>query len=109
MIKMKARKFRSAAEKRKVEENQKAWEALLKKYPSKHLAPETNWVYNLRPPPGRETAYIPSRGDGVGVAVKKDVQVYTGTEMIGIATMHKSNSIPVFKRSEAEEISSMRR
>ena len=52
---------------------------------------------------------IPSVGDGVGTAVKKDVQVYTGDSMIGIATMHKSNSVPVFKKEDAEAISQMRR
>jgi hypothetical protein len=34
---------------------------------------------------------------------------YTGTAMIGIATMHKSNMVPVFSNQEAEDISKMRR
>lgn len=34
---------------------------------------------------------------------------YTGTAMIGIATMHKSNSVPVFSTQEAKDISAMRR
>lgn len=36
-------------------------------------------------------------------------KVYTGTAMIGIATMHKSNSVPVFNAENAKEISKMRR
>lgn len=34
---------------------------------------------------------------------------YTGSAMIGIATMHKSNMVPVFSNKEAEDISKMRR
>tara|TARA_R100001594_G_scaffold1044_2_gene4283 strand:- start:3026 stop:3388 length:363 start_codon:yes stop_codon:yes gene_type:complete len=40
---------------------------------------------------------------------KKESKVYTGTEIIGIATMHKSNAIPVRGKKQAEEISKMRR
>ena len=36
-------------------------------------------------------------------------KVYTGTAMIGIATMHKSNSVPVFSAENAVDISKMRR
>ena len=36
-------------------------------------------------------------------------QIYTGTAMIGIATMHKSNSVPVFTAEQAVDISKMRR
>lgn len=34
---------------------------------------------------------------------------YTGTAMIGIATMHKSNAVPVFQEEDAQAISAMRR
>lgn len=36
-------------------------------------------------------------------------KVYTGTAMIGIATMHKSNMVPVFNTESAKDISKMRR
>ena len=35
--------------------------------------------------------------------------VYTGEKMRGVATMHKSNAVPVFNDTQAKEISSMRR
>jgi hypothetical protein len=57
---------------------------------------------------GQETR-IPSKADTLGVAAKKDTQTYTGNKMIGIATMHKSNSVPVFSQEEATDISKMRR
>jgi hypothetical protein len=40
---------------------------------------------------------------------KKPENVYTGTEIIGIAQMHKSNAVPVRGKKQAEEIARMRR
>ena len=40
---------------------------------------------------------------------KKEENVYTGTEIIGIAQMHKSNAVPVRGKKQAEEIARMRR
>lgn len=45
----------------------------------------------------------------VGIAPKKEDKVYTGTDIIGIATMHKSNAVPVRSKKSAEDISKMRR
>jgi len=39
----------------------------------------------------------------------KPTILYTGTKMVGIATMHKSNSVPVFSDEEAIDIARMRR
>lgn len=36
-------------------------------------------------------------------------QVYTGNNMLGVATMHKSNSVPVFSQDDAIDIAHMRR
>lgn len=57
----------------------------------------------------RETPYIPSLGEGVGNGFKKEKQTYTGTLIKGIATMHKSNAVPVINEEQAKDISSMRR
>ena len=40
---------------------------------------------------------------------KKPENVYTGTEIIGIAQMHKSNAVPVRNKKSAEEVAKMRR
>ena len=40
---------------------------------------------------------------------KKEEKVYTGTEIIGIAQMHKSNLIPIRGKKQAEDIAKMRR
>ena len=57
----------------------------------------------------RETAKIKSLDTGLGIAVKMPTKVYTGTMVKGIATMHKSNAVPVFTDEQAKDISSMRR
>lgn len=50
----------------------------------------------------------PSQVD-TGVTFAKKPNVYTGDKLLGIATMHKSNMVPVFSQEDAEEISRMRR
>ena len=45
-----------------------------------------------------------------GVAVKPEAKVYSGKQvLLGIATMHKSNMVPVFSKKTAEDIAKMRR
>jgi hypothetical protein len=65
--------------------------------------------YSLQAPPGRETKHVPSRGDGLGNAALAPAKVYTGTEMLGIGQLHKSNAVPVFRAQDAEDIAHMRR
>ena len=47
--------------------------------------------------------------EGIGNALLKEPQKYSGTKMIGIATLHKSNAVPVFSEEEIVDISHMRR
>ena len=48
-------------------------------------------------------------GDGIGTNYARKEKVYTGTLVTGIATMHKSNAVPVINQQQAEEIARMRR
>lgn len=48
-------------------------------------------------------------GDGVGVTFAKKENVYTGTLIKGIATMHKSNAVPIINEEQAHEVARMRR
>jgi len=57
----------------------------------------------------RETTRHPSRGNGIGAATKPDAPVYTGTKMIGIGTLHKSNAVPIFSDEDAKDQAAMRR
>jgi len=60
-------------------------------------------------PPGRETPYIASRDTGWVPCTSPANQLYTGTKVKGIGTMHKSNAVPIFSDEEAVDISKMRR
>jgi len=60
-------------------------------------------------PPGRETPRYQSLDTGFVPLTKNIPFSYTGDKMKGVATMHKSNAVPVFSDKEAKEISSMRR
>ena len=57
----------------------------------------------------RESPKIPS-GDMYDsfVATKREM-TYTGDKLVGIATMHKSNSVPIFNHEDAKDIARMRR
>lgn len=46
---------------------------------------------------------------GNGHPVKKETIKYTGTNLIGIGMMHKSNLVPIFNDEQAKDISTMRR
>lgn len=109
-------KFRNADEARKARDLDASWKELQKQWGvqaedkkrRRALAAET-LKYNLSTPADRSTSHIPSRGDGTGNATLAPAKVYTGTKVKGIATMHKSNAVPVFSDEEAIAISSMRR
>lgn len=59
--------------------------------------------------PSRSTKNIPSLMSSGGDTSKPKTKEYTGSAMIGISTMHKSNAIPVFSQDHAKDISKMRR
>lgn len=50
-----------------------------------------------------------SLNSGAAVAVKKERHAYTGTNIIGIGAMHKSNLVPIFSSDAAVDLSKMRR
>jgi hypothetical protein len=110
------KKFASAEHARKAREQAESWNELQKKWgmttKEKKRSPNTSSLsdnYRLSIPEGRNTtAHIKSVNTG-GNAVLKPSPVYTGTKVKGIATMHKSNAVPVFSDEEAVDISKMRR
>ena len=57
----------------------------------------------------RETEYIPSRDTGYYNTFKKPDLYYTGDNMKGIGTLHKSNAVPIFTDEEAKDQANMRR
>ena len=112
------KKFASAEHARKARELDESWKALQKRWAveaedkkrrSGLAAAPLKGSYSLTIPEGRNTtAHIKSVDTG-GNALLKPSPVYTGTKVKGIATMHKSNAVPVFSDEEAQDISKMRR
>jgi hypothetical protein len=108
-------KFRNAEEAQRARELDASWKELLKRQGleleekrRRRAMKAEPLVYKLSTPEGRSTSHIPSRDTG-GNATLAPAKVYTGTKVKGIATMHKSNAVPVFSDEEAVEISRMRR
>ena len=111
-------KFASAEAKRRAAELEQDWKDVKSKWGVEEdnrkrrraMSAET-LTYTLSAPAGRSTSnHIPSRDTGHSGAVKsRDIPQYTGTKMLGIGTLHKSNGVPIFSDQEAKDISSMRR
>ncbi len=87
------------------------WDAILKKHqPKKKIMPSSASSILTQKVDIRDTGpRIPSLNTGEGVASSKPRPQYTGTNMIGIGTLHKSNAVPVFSSDEAKEMARMRR
>jgi hypothetical protein len=110
-------KFRNAKEAKRARELDEQWNTLQKKWgveaedkKRKRAMSAETLSYSLPTPIGRtNTHHIKSLNSGAGVATLAPAKVYTGTKVKGIATMHKSNAVPVFSNEEAQDISKMRR
>ena len=113
------KKWASAEAKAKAEALEDSWKRLLKRQGVEQeernrsrssSEPALSTVYKLAIPEGRNTtAHIKSVDTGGGTATLPPQKIYTGTKVKGIATMHKSNAVPVFSDEEAIDISKMRR
>lgn len=113
------KKFASAEHARKARELDESWKELQKKWGIEAenkkraramAAPSLSGNYSLSIPEGRNTtSHLKSLNSGLGVATLSPAKVYTGTMVKGIATMHKSNAVPVFSDEQAVDISRMRR
>jgi hypothetical protein len=111
-------KFASADEKRRAEQAETDWKDLQKRWGveaedkkrKRAMAAAPLSTNNLRIPEGRNTTKnIKSLSTGLNVAPLKPVNVYTGTKMLGIGQLHKSNAVPVFSDQDAIDIARMRR
>jgi hypothetical protein len=109
-------KFRNSEEAKKSRELDAQWKELQKRWGieaeekkrSRALKAPPLKGYNLGVPAERSHRQYKSVDTG-GVATLAPPKVYTGTKVKGIATMHKSNAVPVFSDEEAVDISRMRR
>lgn len=98
------------AEMRRLGAKTKTWEQFLRyvkgnsRYKPKGIKKPLEAERYIRPSPS-----VPSENSMCGHTYAKTEKKYTGTKLLGIATMHKSNMVPVFSQEDAEEISKMRR
>ena len=112
------KKFASAEHARKARELDESWKELQKKWGIEAeekkraramSAPSLSGHYSLKIPEGRNTTAHLKSVDTGGNATLAPTKVYTGDKVKGIATMHKSNAVPVFSDEQAVDISRMRR
>ena len=66
-------------------------------------------VYSGKDVVRRDTPYIPSLKSSWAPCTKSKDKTYTGSKMVGIGTLHKSNAIPIFSDNDAKDLSKMRR
>jgi hypothetical protein len=106
------KKWASAEQKHQAELLDAEWQKLKDQYAPKTKLPKGRSSY-VPPKPVRRDANqprIPSLDTGVTGAVNVRMPMqYTGDKIVGIGTMHKSNTVPIFSDQEAKDISSMRR
>ena len=104
-------KYRNSDQARKSRELDASWQDLLKKYETKTSKRPVGEIKlpTVTTPYRRETPKINSLPFTGGACTKTEPQKYTGTLIKGIATMHKSNAVPVLNQQDAEDISKMRR
>jgi hypothetical protein len=107
-------KWATADQKRKAQELQQEWEQKQQQWASiskPKVKPVGQAVKYKMPtiPEGRQVKGV-SLDTGVkGAVTVKRTQHYTGTKIIGIAQMAKSNAIPIYNPDHIEEIARMRR
>lgn len=104
-------KFRNADEARKARELAQEWEQKQAEWKAMSKpVPKSFTVKKVSSAPVAQPQKIPSLNSWVtGAVSSKQNQQYTGTKMLGIGTLHKSNAVPVFSDDEAKDISRMRR
>lgn len=108
---IKPKRFKSAKEKKDYEEYQQ-W--LSSRKPATHSRPKRESLKldlgtSARDVSAVDSAKSLSTAPTSGATAIKASPKYSGTLIIGIATTHKSNAVPVLSKDHAVEISSMRR
>lgn len=88
------------------------WEDVLKKHepkkPPKSLK-RASGIPKLTIPEDRNPYKVPSLNSDHYDTFKKSNKIYTGDNLLGIGTLHKSNAVPVFSKEQAQDQANMRR
>lgn len=110
-------KFRSAAEAQRFRELEESWKNLKQRWNCEQQDRKQKYAMSAPVWKDKSPIYRDSNDKNpkslntwvTGAVSSKPSQQYTGSKIIGIGTMHKSNAVPIFNDNEAKEISSMRR
>jgi|TARA_R110000824_G_scaffold98131_3_gene234250 hypothetical protein len=81
-------------------------------YSKRKIAPaHLQGTLKITEPFRRQTKSVPSLNSDsqFDVCVKREKDTYTGKNMLGIGTLHKSNPIPIFDPDHAVDLATMRR
>ena len=108
------KKFTSSEHKKKLEQLAVAQKEIYARFGIQQNLPKSKPVFKTlqRSPTNvryESQQYIPSLNSQTGDTLLRESMKYTGTLVKGIATMHKSNAVPVIDEEQMKEISRMRR
>lgn len=105
------KKYASAEQKAKEQALAESWKKIVDSHkPSKTYTKSSGPTIPKYEYRGKDSPRIASLNEVVtGAVTIRKPQMYTGTKMVGIGTLHKSNAIPVFTEEEAVSLSNMRR
>lgn len=108
------KKWASSEQKRNAELLEKNWQSIKNKWGAPEKSTKKITSVDLPTYPKtyiRDTGPRPASLNSwhSGSVSSKPNQQYTGENIVGIGTLHKSNAVPVFSDQEAKDIASMRR
>jgi hypothetical protein len=107
--KKKKQKYASAEHKKKELEAQALQKAIYSKWGINNKSTKLKTEYSLSTNYRGSENKVQSVEFTGGACSKKVDKKYTGTLVVGISTMHKSNAVPIINQQQAEEIAKMRR
>jgi hypothetical protein len=112
-------KFRNAAEAQRARELNESWKDLQKRWGVEQEERKRKRKRALTAPVWTDPTLIRRDANDprpkslntwtTGAVSSKPSPQYSGTKILGIGTLHKSNAVPVFSNEEAIDISRMRR
>lgn len=106
---MKRRIHKSAEHAKRSRELEASWIKLLASHTTSFSIGISSSKVKQVSPVRRASPAIPSLNTHNGDASLRQSPVYTGSKILGIGGLHKSNAVPVFSKSDAIDIAKMRR
>lgn len=100
-------------ETKKQKELRLEWEAILHRHSKPLERGAKSFGVNVKPKKERvkehQTSILPAPFEKFVGSTARVEKRYTGDQIIGIATMHKSSAVPIFNKESAIDVAQMRR